>query len=101
MAATTSNHCIRVGGDAVVVSADPIRLAQVLDTLLDNAIRYSPNGGDIDVSVTAREGEAIVCVRDRGVGIPQQKQERIFERFYRAAPHSSSVPKLFALPLQP
>ena len=84
VAATTSNHCIRVGGDAVVVSADPIRLAQVLDTLLDNAIRYSPNGGDIDVSVTAREGEAIVCVRDRGVGIPQQKQERIFERFYRA-----------------
>jgi len=81
---TTKAHHIRIESEPVVVNADRVRLAQVLDTLLDNAIRYSPRGGVINVSVTAREDEAIVCVRDHGVGIPRPKQKRIFERFYRA-----------------
>jgi signal transduction histidine kinase len=60
------------------------RLEQVLLTLLDNAIRYSPEGGEVDVGVSVEGGEAVVSVTDRGVGIPAEKQSRIFERFYRA-----------------
>ena len=67
-----------------MVFGDRVRLTQVIDTLLDNGVRYSPSGGPIEVSVTTRGTEALVCVRDDGVGIPREKQERIFERFYRA-----------------
>jgi signal transduction histidine kinase len=52
--------------------------------LLDNAILYSPGGGDVDVSVAVREGYGVVSVRDYGIGIPKERQARIFERFYRA-----------------
>jgi signal transduction histidine kinase len=81
---TTKTHPIQIESEPVVVFADRVRLTQVLDTLLDNAIRYSPRGGVIKVSVTTHDDEAIVCVRDHGVGIPRPKQSRIFERFYRA-----------------
>jgi signal transduction histidine kinase len=82
--ATSAKHPIRVEGEPVVVFADRVRLTQVLDTLLDNAIRYSPRGGDIEITVATLAHEATVCVRDHGVGIPRKKQTRIFERFYRA-----------------
>ncbi len=52
--------------------------------LIDNAIKYSPTGGEIEVSVQVRAGEAIVPVKDQGVGIPAARQSHIFERFYRA-----------------
>ena len=81
---TSAKHSIRVEGEPVIVFADRVRLTQVLDTLLDNAIRYAPRGGDIEITVATRAHEATVCVRDRGVGIPREKQARIFERFYRA-----------------
>jgi signal transduction histidine kinase len=68
----------------LVVQADRIRLERVLDKLLDNAVRYSPRGGLIEVSMCVREEQATVCVSDNGVGIARAKQERIFERFYRA-----------------
>jgi len=84
VAATTTKHHIRIDSEPVVVFADHVRLSQVIDTLLDNAIRYSPRGGDIEISVAVRDNGALVCVRDHGVGIPRQKQDRIFERFYRA-----------------
>ncbi len=84
IATTTKTHPIHIESEPVVVFADRVRLAQVLDTLLDNAIRYSPRGGVINVTVRVHEDEAIVCVRDHGVGIPRPKQARIFERFYRA-----------------
>jgi len=82
---TAKKHEIRVvESEPVVVQADRIRLARVLDKLLDNAIRYSPRGGPIEVSVSVDERGAIVCVSDHGVGIARDKQSRIFERFYRA-----------------
>lgn len=68
----------------VFVLGDRERLEQVLNRLLDNAIRYTPAGGEIDVSVSPVDGSARVAVRDPGVGIPAEKQEHIFERFYRA-----------------
>ena len=85
MALTTTKHRIRLAeAQPVFVRGDPDRLEQVVAHLLDNAIRYSPRGGDVDVAVTAHGDEAIVSVRDQGVGIPAGKQARIFQPFYRA-----------------
>jgi two-component system, OmpR family, sensor histidine kinase CiaH len=69
-----------------VVEADPDRLEQVLLILLDNALRYTPTGGRVDVRVR-REGDgAAVEVADTGIGISAQHLPRVFERFYRADP---------------
>lgn len=68
------------------VECDPEKLAQVLVNLVDNAVRYSPQGGPIEISVTHGGGLARCTVRDEGLGIPAEEQERIFERFYRLDP---------------
>ena len=85
VALNAKKHEVRVvESEPIVVQADPARLERVLDKLLDNAIRYSPRGGLVDVSVCLREKRATVCVADHGIGIAPDKQGRIFERFYRA-----------------
>jgi signal transduction histidine kinase len=63
---------------------DPERLEYVVTGLVDNAIRYSPQGGDIDIDVVDTESETILSVRDHGVGVPLARQPHLFERFYRA-----------------
>jgi signal transduction histidine kinase len=63
--------------------ADPVRIEQVLLNLLTNAVRYSPAGGIITVLARPSAGDVEVCVRDQGIGIPADKLERIFEKFYR------------------
>lgn len=63
---------------------DPERLEYVVTGLVDNAIRYSPQGGDIDIDVRETESEAILSVRDHGIGVPLARQPHLFERFYRA-----------------
>jgi len=65
------------------VLGDPGLLHDLLQNLLDNAIQYTPEGGQIDVSATAEAREAVITVTDTGIGIPLADQERIFERFYR------------------
>lgn len=81
----TTRHRIRVARSARArVRGDRHRLEFVLANLIDNAIRYSPGGGDIDVSLDIEDGFAVVSVRDHGVGIARAKQPRIFERFFRA-----------------
>jgi two-component system sensor histidine kinase BaeS len=71
---------------AYMVLADPDRMAQVLDNLLDNAIRYSPPAGVVTVSL-AREAVQVACsVTDAGPGIPAKHLPFIFERFYRVNP---------------
>jgi two-component system phosphate regulon sensor histidine kinase PhoR len=65
------------------VLGDPGLLHDLLQNLLDNAIQYTPEGGQIDVSATAEVREAVITVTDTGIGIPLADQERIFERFYR------------------
>jgi signal transduction histidine kinase len=72
--------------DAFVVSADADRIAQVLDNLLDNAIRYSPQGCEVQVSVYRDAGMVACRVEDSGPGIPTRHLPFIFERFYRADP---------------
>jgi PAS domain S-box-containing protein len=68
------------------VECDPEKLGQVLANLVDNAVRYSPQGGPIEISVTHGGGFARCSVRDEGLGIPPEEHERIFERFYRLDP---------------
>jgi signal transduction histidine kinase/FixJ family two-component response regulator len=68
-------------GEPVHVDADPVRLTQVLINLINNAARYTPSGGEIVVSLRRAEREAVLCVRDTGIGIPAAMLGRIFEPF--------------------
>ena len=65
------------------VRGDGAQLGEVLQNLLDNAIQYTPPGGQIDVSATANGQGVTFTVADTGIGIPESELERIFERFYR------------------
>ena len=67
------------------VSGDPSSLAILLANLIDNALRYTPRGGRIDVAVDADEGGATLSVADSGPGIPPEERERVFDRFVRGA----------------
>jgi signal transduction histidine kinase len=72
-----------VPGEPVEVEADVDRISQVIINLLSNARKYSPKGSPITVTVQQAGYEAIVSVRDMGVGIPAERQAHIFEQFYR------------------
>jgi len=65
------------------IAGDRRRLTEVLQNLLDNAIQYTPSGGQISVSTRVENEEVVFTVSDTGIGIPQADQPRIFERFYR------------------
>ena len=69
------------------VAADPGQLRQVLVNLVDNAIKYSPGGGRVALSVANGDSAIRFSVEDRGLGIPANEHRRIFEKFYRLDPH--------------
>jgi len=68
---------------AAPVRGDPASLAILLSNLLDNALRYTPAGGKIDVAVDSVDGRAVLTVVDTGPGIPAEERERMFDRFFR------------------
>lgn len=74
---------VRTGLAELEVRADPTRLAQILGNLLDNARRYTPAGGAINVDLRASDHTAEVTVTDTGPGIPDDERDRIFERLVR------------------
>ncbi len=84
---SAQRHQVALSRDAVpaVVHGDRERLEQVLVNLLQNAIKYSPHGGEIRVRVEHAGAEVRVSVADPGIGIPTEEQPRLFERFFRAA----------------
>jgi two-component system phosphate regulon sensor histidine kinase PhoR len=80
-----SEHVLSLMVDPAIgpVLVDPLKISQVCENLLDNALKYTPRGSSIDVNARLVAGEIAVCVRDNGPGIPEADLPHIFERFYR------------------
>jgi signal transduction histidine kinase len=74
------------------IRGDRARLRQVLGNLIENAVKYSPEGGEVRVSAAAANGAVEIAVRDAGPGIPSEQQARIFEKFGRADVEGGSKP---------
>jgi len=70
---------------AIVVRGDPKRIAEILDNLLDNAVKYSADNAPIDISLTVHDAEAQVRVADHGVGVPESERAMLFTPFYRTS----------------
>lgn len=79
------------GAEEATVTADPAKVRQVVENLLDNAIRCSPSGSDVEIEVEQKAGEVEVRLLDRGPGIPPEDRERIFQRHCRASPEESPL----------
>jgi PAS domain S-box-containing protein len=78
---------IAVPKEAPLVAADPDKARQVLTNLVDNAVKYSPDGGRVVVEVTVEGSQLRYAVRDEGLGVPPAEHRRIFEKFYRLDPN--------------
>ncbi len=91
--ASTTRHRILTNLDPSdpVVACDPDRIAQVMGNLLGNAVKYSPDGGEVAVSTVSRDGHVEVGVRDHGVGIPPEFIQRLFSRYERYEKTSSKI----------
>ncbi|MCW5604574.1 MAG: sensor histidine kinase N-terminal domain-containing protein [Burkholderiales bacterium] len=69
--------------DGMTIEGDPLLLREMLNNLIDNAIRYTPRDGRVTVRVAPSAGQVVLSVEDNGPGIPVGDRERVFERFYR------------------
>jgi PAS domain S-box-containing protein len=76
---------VELPDEPLAARADPEKLRQVCSILLDNALRYSPDGGTVTVGAARRQDTVEVSVADEGIGIPQADQEQIFRKFYRGS----------------
>lgn len=65
------------------VEIDPDKLTQVIDNIISNALKYSPEGGKVRFNMTVEEGFLLIQISDEGMGIPKENVDRIFDRFYR------------------
>jgi signal transduction histidine kinase len=87
--------CIVHAPEPVVGSYDGIRIEQLLENLVENAVKYSPDGGVVDVVLRRVDGEVLLSVADHGIGIPEEDLPQVFERFHRAgnaeSPHFSGM----------
>ena len=84
--ARTERHRISVSGEESVVGEwDQGRVERVLDNLVDNAVKYSPTGGDVVIEVASEDAHATVSVTDNGIGIPASELGRIFEPYRRGS----------------
>ena len=74
-----------VQSEPVAFVGDRARLAQVLDNLVSNAVKFTPEGGSVIVGASAEAGSVVLTVSDTGIGIPAKEQEQLFDRFFRAS----------------
>ncbi|WP_209344204.1 ATP-binding protein [Flavonifractor sp. AGMB03687] len=74
---------LAVEGASATVSVPMSRLKELLFNLMGNGIKYSENGGTVSTSIAIQDGKAVISVQDNGIGIPEEDQSRVFERFYR------------------
>jgi signal transduction histidine kinase len=72
-------------GEPVVGSYDVRRIAQVFENLVENAVKYSPEGTEVRIAVAQHDGHALIDVIDEGIGIPPDDVPHVFERFHRAS----------------
>jgi len=77
------NLTLALSGDEAEVEGYPTLLREMFFNLIDNAIKYTPDGGKVAVSVENTGKQVICCVSDNGIGIPEEHQPHVFERFYR------------------
>ena len=71
-------------GEPQEIRGDPLRLSQLLDNLVSNAIKFTPSGGRVDIRTATSGGRGVIEVADSGVGIPRADFAHLFDRFYRA-----------------
>ena len=83
-------HTLSVDAEPVWVNGDAMRLQQIVSNLLSNAVKYTPAGGSIHVSVTREGGDAVLRVRDTGIGISPDLAPRMFELFVQGDPGARS-----------
>lgn len=88
---TLDEHALELDApdEPLVVEGDELRLEQVLQNLLQNAIKYSPQGGTVTVRLERHNGQAALGVSDQGIGIAPEQLERIFDLFYRGGLNAS------------
>lgn len=90
--AKEKNVRLELNGERSILKGIPQLLHSIVYNLCDNAIKYSGDGGEVDVEVRDGRNETVLTVRDKGIGIPEEHIERIFERFYRVdKSHSKEV----------
>jgi len=82
---------ISITGDSQKVSGDRLRLVEAVSNVIDNAIKYNREGGEVLIELSARGGYAVLTVDDSGAGIEEKARGRIFERFYRSDETSAEV----------
>jgi PAS domain S-box-containing protein len=75
---------VDIASDLKPLRANPIRIRQMLDNLIGNAIKYTPTDGRVHISMSMQVDQIIIKVEDTGLGIPPEEQGRVFEKFYRA-----------------
>jgi signal transduction histidine kinase len=84
---TDDEHPIRVmtSGGPLLVRGDGRRLVEVLENLLGNAVKYSPEGGAVTVEIGRDKDQALIRIRDEGLGVPEPERGQLFERFFRTS----------------
>ncbi len=94
---TAAGHAVAAGRlrtgalDPIRIEADALAIRRALENLIDNALVHGPPGGVVSVTLSRRDGRALLTVRDQGPGPPAAQRERLFERFWRG-PESSQRP---------
>ena len=81
-----------IGGKLPGVNIDARRIREVLDNLIDNAIKYSDEGSGVVIAAKADESELVISITDRGIGIPAEDLEKVFDRMYRIEQRLSADP---------